>query len=113
MLNHPALIAALRQLARRAYVAACLVAYGWMLRRHPGDPRQQGQAGTSPWPAIVWVVLLFVALSPWFSPMRAVARLDMPTAQTVHALLILAGFLVPAFFLCRALATPPGPSVPA
>ena len=27
MLNHPALIAALRQLARRAYVAAGLVSY--------------------------------------------------------------------------------------
>jgi hypothetical protein len=59
---------------------------------------------------ILWVVVLYVGLSPWTSPMHAVAGLGLPAAQTVHALLILAGFVLPALFLIRSLAALPAPA---
>ena len=77
------------------WIAVCLGAF-WRL--------SQREQTASPLPIALWIAALFLGLSPWFSPMQAVAAMGMPRAQTVHALLILAGFVVPALFLIRALA---------
>ena len=48
------------------------------------------------WPCVLLVVL-FIQLSPWFSPMKEVARLDEPAAHMLHGMLVTLGFLVPGF----------------
>lgn len=79
------------------WVLACLWAC-WRLAGATPQIRNQNAMAV-----VVWVVILFLGLSPWLSPMHVVAAIGMPGAQTVHALLILAGFVVPALFLIRAL----------
>lgn len=50
----------------------------------------------------VWLVMLvlFLNLSPWLSPMKQVAQLAEPAAHLVHGVLVTAGFLLPGLLLC-------------
>lgn len=50
------------------------------------------------WPC-VFMLLLFVNLSPWLSPMKHVAALDEPAAHLVHGVLVTIGFLVPGLIM--------------
>ncbi|MBT2322415.1 hypothetical protein J7E62_08670 [Variovorax paradoxus] len=70
--------------------AAVLLAYAWTANARRG-------VGTL-WPAVVLVVL-FLQLSPWLSPMKIVARFDEPAAHLAHGALVALGFLVPALLL--------------
>jgi len=40
-----------------------------------------------------------INLSPWFSPMKAVAGLDEPAAHLLHGALVTLGFVVPGLLL--------------
>jgi hypothetical protein len=66
--------------------AAALVAYAWVASARLGVSLL--------WPAVVLVVL-FLNLSPWLSPMKHVAGLDEPWAHLLHGTLVTLGFLVP------------------
>ena len=46
------------------------------------------------WPTLL-LVLSFIQLSPWLSPMKQAAMLNEPTASMVHGVLVFLGFLVP------------------
>lgn len=61
--------------------------------------RHASRQGAKLLPAFLVLALLFLQLSPWFSPMKAVARLDEPAAHLLHGLLVLLGFLVPGLLL--------------
>lgn len=50
------------------------------------------------WPIVVLVVT-FVNLSPWLSPMKFVATLDEPAAHLLHGVLVTAGFVIPGLLL--------------
>ena len=50
------------------------------------------------WPVAV-MIILFVQLSPWLSPMKWVARLPEPQTHILDGLLVSAGFLVPGVLL--------------
>lgn len=50
------------------------------------------------WPVVV-MFLLFLNLSPWFSPMKHVAALPEPAAHIIHGILVTIGFLVPGLLL--------------
>lgn len=50
------------------------------------------------WPMVV-MVLAFINLSPWLSPMKHVATLGQPSATLVHGALVTAGFLIPGALL--------------
>lgn len=50
------------------------------------------------WPIIICLVL-FINLSPWFSPMKAVAELGSPADYLLHGALVTLGFLVPGLIL--------------
>ena len=80
--------------------AACLAGF-WTAARQRGA--QAGQL----WPVLLLVSALFIGLSPWTSPMHAVARLPMPAAQALHAGVLLLGFLVPATVMVRLLCALP------
>lgn len=45
------------------------------------------------------LVLLFLNLSPWFSPMKEVAALGEPMAHIQHGILVTAGFVLPGLLL--------------
>ena len=70
--------------------AAALVAYAWATSARRGVSLF--------WPAIVLVVL-FLSLSPWLSPMKQVAGLNEPWAHLLQGSLVTLGFLVPATLL--------------
>ena len=61
--------------------------------------RQAARQGASLLPAFLVLALLFLQLSPWFSPMKAVARLDEPAAHLLHGALVSLGFLLPGLVL--------------
>ncbi|MNY77421.1 hypothetical protein D3C86_2173150 [compost metagenome] len=48
---------------------------------------------------MVVMVLAFINLSPWLSPMKHVATLGQPSATLVHGALVTAGFLIPGALL--------------
>jgi hypothetical protein len=50
------------------------------------------------WPALLLCVL-FVALSPWFSPMRWAASQPEPLAHLAHGAIVSLGFLLPGLLL--------------
>lgn len=50
------------------------------------------------WPCAV-LVLLFINLSPWLSPMKQVATLGEPAAHLWHGTLVTVGFLLPGLLL--------------
>lgn len=50
------------------------------------------------WPCVL-ILLMFLNLSPWLSPLKLVATLQEPLAHQVLAALILSGFLLPALLL--------------
>lgn len=50
------------------------------------------------WPS-AFMLLLFVNLSPWLSPMKHVAALNEPAAHLVHGVLVTLGFLVPGLIM--------------
>lgn len=52
------------------------------------------------WPIVVLIVL-FLNLSPWLSPMKFVATLSEPTAHLVQGILVTIGFLVPGYLLVK------------
>jgi hypothetical protein len=49
--------------------------------------------------AIVVLVLLFLQMSPWLSPMKLVAQLSEPAAHLLHGALVAIGFLIPGLIL--------------
>jgi hypothetical protein len=49
--------------------------------------------------ALLLLSVLFVQMSPWFSPMKVVAQLPEPGAHVVHGLLVATGFFVPGLIL--------------
>jgi hypothetical protein len=70
--------------------AAALVSYAW---------RSSARRGVSlVWPAVLLFVL-FMQLSPWFSPMRFIAQLDEPAAHLVGGALVTLGFILPGLLL--------------
>ena len=70
--------------------AAVLVAYAWVTSARRGVSLL--------WPAIVLVVL-FLNLSPWLSPMKHIAGLDEPMAHLLQGSLVTLGFLAPGALL--------------
>ncbi|MDR6539011.1 hypothetical protein [Variovorax soli] len=70
--------------------SAALVAYAWVASARRG-------VGLL-WPSIVLVVL-FIALSPWLSPMKLAAGLNEPWAHLLQGLLTTLGFVVPGALL--------------
>ncbi len=58
--------------------------------------RANAQRGVSSlWPCLLLAVL-FIQLSPWFSPMLLVASLSEPAVHLAHGALILVGFVLPS-----------------
>ena len=49
--------------------------------------------------AIIVLVLLYLQMSPWLSPMKFVAELSEPATHLVHGALVTIGFLVPGLLL--------------
>jgi predicted Na+-dependent transporter len=49
--------------------------------------------------AIIVLVLLFLQMSPWLSPMKFVAQLSEPATHLLHGALVTIGFLVPGLLL--------------
>lgn len=49
--------------------------------------------------ACVVMLLLFVNLSPWLSPMKHVAALNEPAAHILHGILVTAGFVIPGLLM--------------
>jgi hypothetical protein len=45
------------------------------------------------------MVVLFLNLSPWLSPMKHVATLNEPAAHVVHGILVTMGFVLPGLLL--------------
>ncbi|NDZ16024.1 hypothetical protein C7T35_17935 [Variovorax sp. WS11] len=72
--------------------AAALLAYAWAASARRGVSLF--------WPSIVLVVL-FLGLSPWLSPMKQVAGLNEPWAHLLQGSLVTLGFLVPGTLLIR------------
>jgi membrane-bound metal-dependent hydrolase YbcI (DUF457 family) len=70
--------------------AAALAAYAWVTSARRGERLL--------WPCVA-LALLYVNLSPWFSPMKLVATLDEPAAHLIHGALVAVGFLVPGAVL--------------
>lgn len=66
--------------------AAGLAAYAWRAFARRGQSLL--------WPCVLLAVL-FIQLSPWLSPMKAVAQLNEPAAHLMHGVLVTIGFLVP------------------
>lgn len=70
--------------------SAVLAAYAWRLSR------QRGVSLT--WPCVVLLVL-FLQLSPFASPMKFVATLDEPLTHILHGVLVSSGFLIPGLLM--------------
>ena len=45
------------------------------------------------------MLVLFLNLSPWLSPMKHVAALNEPAAHILHGILVTAGFVIPGLLL--------------
>ena len=60
---------------------------------------RNGTRGVSYKWAIVVLVLLFLQMSPWLSPMKWVAQLSEPAAHLLHGMLVTIGFLIPGLLL--------------
>ena len=70
--------------------SAVLAAYAWRLSR------QRGVSLT--WPCVVLLVL-FLQLSPFASPMKFVATLDEPLTHILPGVLVSSGFLIPGLLM--------------
>jgi hypothetical protein len=60
---------------------------------------RNGARGVSYKWAIVVLVLLFLQMSPWLSPMKLIAQQSEPAAHLLHGALVAIGFLVPGLLL--------------
>jgi hypothetical protein len=47
-------------------------------------------------PQIIFLCLLMIQMSPWFSPMKNVAKLSEPYTHLLHGFLVSCGFLIPS-----------------
>lgn len=72
--------------------AALLVAFAW---------RRARLAHISLLRPALLLLVLFVVMSPWLSPMLVIARLPEPWAHLAHGTTVALGFLVPGFILVR------------
>lgn len=70
--------------------ALALVIYAW--RRSTRSGIKMG------WPSLI-LLILFLNLSPWLSPMKEVATLSEPAAHMLHGALVTMGFLLPGLLL--------------
>lgn len=70
--------------------AAILVAYSY---------RRLLKQGINPFWLSILLVVLFLQLSPWLSPMRYVAMMGEPAAHLLHGALVMIGFLLPSLIL--------------
>ncbi|MNS58054.1 hypothetical protein D3C72_909600 [compost metagenome] len=70
--------------------AAVVLAWAWT--------RFKARGVSILWPVVVLIVA-FLNLSPWASPMKLVAGLDEPAAHLLHGVLVTAGFLLPGLLL--------------
>lgn len=70
--------------------SAILVVIAWLKFRSRGVSML--------WPTIM-LALLFIQLSPWFSPMKMAAGLGNPADYLAHGALVTLGFLVPGLLL--------------
>jgi len=70
--------------------AAALCAYATL---------SSARRGVRTWWTNALVAVLFVSLSPWLSPMKAIAKLAEPAAHLLHGALVALGFLLPALAL--------------
>lgn len=84
--------------------AAALVAWAWQ------RCAKRGQSLL--WPAVLLLVL-FLNLSPWTSPMKFAAGLTEPAAHLLHGIIVIAGFILPNALLLRLLRVPSQPLEPA
>jgi hypothetical protein len=60
---------------------------------------RNGARGVSYRWADLVLVLLFLQMSPWLSPMKFVAQLSEPAAHLLHGALVTIGFLIPGLLL--------------
>ena len=67
-----------------------LLAYAWKKHKDRGE---------NIWMQVVFICLLFVQLSPWFSPMKKVALMSEPKAHIMHGLGVFLGFIIPGLIL--------------
>lgn len=67
-----------------------LLAYAWKKHKDRGE---------NIWMQVVFICLLFVQLSPWFSPMKIIATLSEPTTHLLHGLGVCLGFVIPGLIL--------------
>ncbi|MFN0162216.1 MAG: hypothetical protein ACKVQQ_13375 [Burkholderiales bacterium] len=77
--------------ALEGVLVAVLAAYAWALGRLRGK--------NLAWPCAL-LLLLFVQMSPWFSPMRHIASLGGAAAGIGYGALVLLGFLIPGLIFC-------------
>ena len=59
------------------------------------------QRGKSFWGPVAILLVMFIFVSPWFSPMKFAARLDAPWDQIVLGTEFIVGFLLPAWLVIR------------
>ena len=67
-----------------------LLAYAWKKHKDRGE---------NIWMQVTFICLMFVQLSPWFSPMKKAARMSEPLAHILHGLFVFIGFIIPGFIL--------------
>jgi hypothetical protein len=60
--------------------------------------RNRARGVSYKWATVV-LVLLFLQMSPWLSPMKSVAQLSEPATHLLHGALVTIGFLVPGLLL--------------
>lgn len=69
---------------------AILLTYAWKKHKDRGENIQL---------QIGFICLMFVQMSPWFSPMKKVANLPEPQAHMIHGLFVFIGFVIPGLIL--------------
>lgn len=67
-----------------------LLAYAWKKHKNRGE---------NIWMQVILICLMFLMMSPWFSPMKNVATLPEPAAHLKHGISVSLGFIIPSLIL--------------
>lgn len=59
--------------------------------------KKSKEYGENIWPQLLFMGLLMINMSPWFSPMKIVATFPEPWAHLVHGFAVFMGFIIPGF----------------
>lgn len=69
---------------------AILLTYAWKKHKDRGE---------NIWMQIALICLFIIQLSPWFSPMKAIATLPEPAAHLMHGFVVFIGFVIPGLIM--------------